>query len=108
MAQVVTSGTSGTGRSGSPELRGTSGTRTRGLQIPWNKWNKDKGSVQLNLSSWPLFNYKTVEFLLNTESGYVCLLFIYFFLCSGAIFFFLVMGNPAMQIEAGGDFLGNI
>jgi len=22
-----------------------------GLQIPWNKWNKDKGSVQLNLST---------------------------------------------------------
>jgi len=30
MTQVGTSGTSGTGRSGSPELRGTIGTRTRG------------------------------------------------------------------------------
>ena len=24
-----------------------------GLQILWNKWNKDKGSVLLNLSTWP-------------------------------------------------------
>ena len=24
-----------------------------GPQIPWNKWNKDKVSVQLNLSTWP-------------------------------------------------------
>ena len=24
-----------------------------GLQIPWNKCNKDKGSVQMNLSTWP-------------------------------------------------------
>jgi len=30
MTQVGTSGTSGTGISGSPELRGTSGIRTRG------------------------------------------------------------------------------
>ena len=53
MAQVDTSATSGTGRSGSPELRRTNGTRTRGLRIPWDKWNKDKGSVQLNLSTRP-------------------------------------------------------
>jgi len=29
-----------------------------GLQIPWNKWNKDKGSVPLNLSTDPMWKYK--------------------------------------------------
>ena len=41
MGQVGTSGSSGTGRSGSPDLRGPS----------WVKWVKNKGSVQLNLST---------------------------------------------------------
>ena len=44
MAQVGTSRASGTGRSGSPELRGTSGTRTRGS-------SDRRRSVQLNLST---------------------------------------------------------
>jgi len=51
MGQVGTSGSSGTGRSGSPDLRGSSGSRTRGSSI--DKWVKNKGSFQLNLSTWP-------------------------------------------------------
>jgi len=43
MAQVVTSGTSGTGRSGSPELRGTSGTRTRGPSDSVEKVEQGQG-----------------------------------------------------------------
>ena len=59
LAQVGTSGTSGTGRSGSPDLRGT---KNKGVfRSTWNKWNKDNVSVQLNLSLDPKWNYKAVK-----------------------------------------------
>jgi hypothetical protein len=51
VGQVGTSGSSGTGRSGSPEYVEQVEQEQGGLQIPWNKWNKDKGSVPLNLST---------------------------------------------------------
>jgi len=59
MGQVGTSwsrGTSGTRRGGSSDLSGTSGTRRRGY-----KWDKDKGSVHLNHSTCPKWDYKAVE-----------------------------------------------
>jgi len=51
VGQVGTSGSSGTGRSGSPEYVEQVEQEQGGLQIPWNEWNKDKGSVPLNLST---------------------------------------------------------
>jgi len=72
MGQVGTNwsrGTSGTRRVGSSDLSGTSGTRRTSrlfflkgdLRSSWDKWDKDKGSVHLNHSTCPKWDYKAVE-----------------------------------------------
>jgi len=64
MGEVRTSwvrGTSGTRRKGSSDLSLTSGTRRGVFRSSWDKWDKDKGSVHLNHSTCPKWDYKAVQ-----------------------------------------------